>query len=502
MELEAYSKNYFQVRAGYLRRLSWTLAAAMAVAISPSGWVYAQSGRAQTETDQQKDRVIYELKTEIRQLEARVEALEGLDRRVRVIDRKLEVQQEADIAKLKETPIIKAGAAGFSLSSPNAGDYQINFGGIVQGDGRFFTSGSDKTPTGSTFYLNRVRPILSGTLWKYYDFNITPDFGQGKVVLQDAYLNIKYFEQAQLLAGKMKSPFELERLQSDRDLMFSERGLTTNLSPNRDLGAELHSDLFENLLTYQAALMNGVPNNTAAVDNDSNDGKDFVGRLFATPFKKGQYRWARGLGFGISGSYGDERSSTTSVYKTYGQTTWFSYNKGVTAAGQRYRYSPQACYYFGPFGLLGEFVSDTHELNLNAKIKQGRFTKIVNDYETFTDRGYSVAASYLLTGEDASYYGVNPNHPFDPREGKIGAWEIAARTGSIGADSSQFKSRFADPTVSARTATEYAFGLNWYLTQNVKWQFDYACTLFDKGAHFGQNRPDESVVESQIQVGF
>lgn len=478
------------------------MAAVVTATILTAGAARGQATVVQIAAKDQKDQTISELRSEIQKLEARVETLEGLEQKVRVIDRKLEVQQEADVAKAKETPIVKASAQGFTISSPNPDDYQLRFGGIIQGDGRFFTSGSDKTPTGSTFYLNRVRPILTGTLWKYYDFNITPDFGQGKVVLQDAYVNFRYFKDEQILAGKMKSPFQLERLQSDRDLMFSERGLTTNLSPNRDIGAELHSDLFDNRFTYQLALMNGVPNNTASVDSDRNDGKDFVGRVFATPFTKSNYLWARGLGFGIAGTYGDERDGTTSVYSTFGQTTWFSYNSGVTAAGTRYRYSPQLYYYFGPFGLLSEFVSDTHQLNLNAAIKKGSVTKHVNDYETFTDRGYSVAATYLLTGEDGSYYGVKPLRPFDPPEGALGAWEIAARIGSIGTDSGQFKLKFVDPSVSARTATEYAFGVNWYLTENVKWQFDYARTFFDLGAPGGKDRPDESVFETQLMLAF
>src|SRR5258707_631476 len=233
-----------------------------------------------------KDQEIQLLKSEIKQLEGRVETLEGLDQKVKVIDRKLEVQAETDHQKALEAPIIKAGAEGFSISSAK-GDYKLNFGGLVQGDGRFFTSGADKN-VGSTFFLNRVRPIITGTLFKYYDFNITPDFGQGKVVLQDAYMNLTYFKQAQLQAGKYKAPFDLERLQVDRDLEFSERSEIQNLVPNRDTGIEVHSEsLFDNRLTYQAALMNGVPNNTASdtTDLDTNDGKDFVGRIFTTPFK-------------------------------------------------------------------------------------------------------------------------------------------------------------------------------------------------------------------------
>ena len=473
------------------------LAASIAGAILPAAPAHAQS----TVTPAQKDQVIAELKGEIKSLEKRVEALEGLDQKVRVIDRKLEVQSEAAVATAREMPTVEVGARGVTFASADK-DYQLAFHGIIQGDARFFTTGNDKTPTGSTFYMNRVRPILTGTLWKSYDFNITPDFGLGRAVLQDGYIDDKYFEEAQLMAGKFKAPFGLERLQSDRDLEFSERALTNNLVPNRDIGAEIHSDLFDQRLTYQLALMNGVPNNTATVDNDSNDGKDFLGRVFTTPFKQSDYQWTRGIGFGFSGSYGDERNGTTSVYKTYGQTTWFSYNKGVTAAGTRYRYSPQGYYYWGPFGLTTEFVSDTHQLNRNIKFKKNGAGKYVNNYATFTDRGYMITGSYVLTGEDSSYDGVKPYRPFEPRNGTWGAFEVAARISNLATDSGQFKLNFADPSVSARTATEYAFGLNWYLSQNIKWQAAYARTFFDLGAAGGKDRPDEGVFETQLQLSF
>ncbi|MDO8432145.1 MAG: porin [Candidatus Binatus sp.] len=460
--------------------------------IFPTGSAQAQNRL----TDEQKNQVISELKEEIKKLEARVETLESLDQKVKMIDRKLEVQQETEIAKAKELPVVKAGAQGFSLSSPN-NEFQFKLGALLQGDGHFFTSGNDKPTTGSTFYLNRARPIFTATVFKYYEFNLTPDFGQGKVTLQDAYLNSSWYQQAQLLSGKFRSPFGLERLQSDRDLAFSQRAETENLVPNRDIGAEVHSDLFDGRLTYQLALMNGVPNNTASVDFDNNDGKDFLGRVFALPFKKSDNQWLRAIGVGFAGTYGDERGSTVSTYKTYGSSTWFSYNKGVTASGERYRLSPQAYYYNGPFSMMAQYVSDRHTLNRFVKLTKG----LVNDTETFTDDGYSAQATYVLTGEDASYYGVKPYHVFDPRVGTIGAWELAARISNVSTDSSQFKLNFANPTVSARTATEWAVGMNWYLNNFIKWQFDYARTFFDKGAVFG-DRPDESVFETQLQIAF
>jgi phosphate-selective porin OprO and OprP len=273
--------------------------------------------------------------------------------------------------------------------------------------------------------LNRARPIFTGVVAKWFEFNLTPDFGQGKVTLQDAFINATYYQQAQLLSGKFKAPFDLERLQSDRDLPLSERALTTNLAPNRDIGTELHSDLFDNRLTYQLSLMNGVPNNTAAVDNDFNHGKDFYGRLFAQPSRQTENKWIKGLGVGFAGTYGNERNGTTSTYKTFGQSTWFSYNKGVTASGQRYRIAPQAYYYTGPFSLMAEYNSHTHALNRATTVTSGGVTKFINDTETFGDDGYMAVATYVLTGEDASYYGVKPNHVFDPWHGTFGAFEIA-----------------------------------------------------------------------------
>src|SRR5215469_7301241 len=439
--------------------LVWA-AAALAWATLPVPAARAQS----TISTDQKDREISDLKKEIRLLEQRVDTLEVLDQKVKVIDRKLEVQAETEQIKASEAPIINASDKGFWFASPD-GNYKVQFGGIVQADGRFFTTGDNSTA--STFYLNRARPILTGTLWKYYDFNFTPDFGQGKVVIQDAYINDTMFDYANLQAGKYKAPFDLERLQVDRYLEYSQRSEIQNLVPNRDIGATLHASLFENRLIYQIALMNGVPNNTASVDTDNND---------------------------------------ISTYKTYGQQTWFTYNKGVTASGTRFRYEPQLYYYHRQFGLMAAFASDRHALNLNGIVTHGKTPVYVNNYSTFTDTGYLAQLSYVLTGEDATFKGVIPRHPFDPLHGKWGALDVAGRISNVSVDSGVFKLGYANPNVSANNATEYAFGLNWYLNTNVRWQLAYARTFFNGGAgtnpKFPQDRPDEGLFETQLQISF
>ena len=53
-------------------------------------------------------------------------------------------------------------------------------------------------------------------------------------MLYEAYMQLNYFSRANLRVGKFKPPVGLERLQSDDDTSFIERGLPTLLVPSRD----------------------------------------------------------------------------------------------------------------------------------------------------------------------------------------------------------------------------------------------------------------------------
>src|SRR5215218_10121264 len=120
--------------------------------------------------------------------------------------------------------------------------------------------------------MRRVRPILEGTVYKNIGFRLMPDFGLGNTVLQDAYIDFKYWPQAQLRLGKFREPVSLERLQSAQDLALVERSIANYLTPNRDIGAQFSGDLSKGTVSYQFGLFNGV-NNGGSSDGDSSDGK-------------------------------------------------------------------------------------------------------------------------------------------------------------------------------------------------------------------------------------
>ena len=167
--------------------------------------------------------------------------IEEQEQKILVLQRKLEIQDEAATAAKEATPVVAAGPKGFSLKSAD-GKNQIRLRGTMHLDYRNI-SGTDPGGTVDTFVATRVRPTIEGTFANIYDFKFMPDFGQGRTVIQDAYVNARFKPGAQLQLGKFKAPIGLERLQSANDMRWVQRGFPTSLVTNRDIGLQLAGDL-------------------------------------------------------------------------------------------------------------------------------------------------------------------------------------------------------------------------------------------------------------------
>src|ERR1035438_4063099 len=230
------------------------------------------------------------------------EHLEALDQKVKVLEREKALEQEASEAKAKETPKISLGGDGFSLSSAK-GDFAVQLKGVVQMDSRTFYN--DPAVVGNdSLLMRRVRPILQGTVFRDFDFLFVPDFAPtaGPTIF-DAYVNYRYRPELQFQAGKFKVPIGLEQLVLDRDTLFNERSLVTALVPNRDVGFELHGDLFDGRVSYAAGIFNGPSDGANSGNVDFAGDQAYVGRLFFQPFKQASAAVLQGLGFGVAGSY-------------------------------------------------------------------------------------------------------------------------------------------------------------------------------------------------------
>jgi phosphate-selective porin OprO/OprP len=308
---------------------------------------------------------------------------------------------------------------------------------------------------------------------------------------------MRFHEAAKLRAGKFKPPVGLERLQSGSDTVFVERALPTNLVPNRDLGLQLHGDLWKGVLGYQLGAFNGVPDGSSA-DIDSTRGKELAARIFAHPFKTGSLN-LRHLGFGVSATHGTSHGSATASgvapYRTAGQQPFFSYRADGTATGtvvadgNKERLSPQAYWYRGRLGVLAEHVVSSQEVRLDA-IR-----------ETIRNEAWQATVSFLVTDDMATFKAVAPGRPFELERSGWGALELAARYSALEIGDEAFPI-FANAATSASEADEYGIGVNWYLTRNVRIALDYLETRFEGGGLAGADREPERLLDGRVQVSF
>jgi phosphate-selective porin OprO/OprP len=213
------------------------------------------------------------------------------------------------------------------------------------------------------------------------------------------------------------------------------------------------------------------------------------------PFKTTSLAALQQLGFGVAGSWGNTFSNASGLpggFLTDGQQQLFAYTNGVVANGNHWRLSPQGYYYYGPFGFLGEYVISDQKISKGAASADLQNT------------AWQVAGSWVLTGEDASYAGVTPKRPFDPRANRWGALQLAVRYAELDVDNNAFPT-FANPATSASGAEAFAVGLNWYLNRNIRANASFSRTTFDGNINRKAAtvvRQPENVIFTRLQLAF
>jgi len=420
---------------------------------------------------------------------------ESTDEKIQQLELKLD-ELDQRIQTDKPAASVTANGGPFTIRSADD-NFVLRLGADLQLDHRTFPAVSP-VPVADQTLIRRARPTISGTVYQYIDFFVRPDFGLGQVVVYDLYAQLNYFSRFNLRVGKFKPPVGLERLQSDDDTNFIERGLPTLLVPSRDFGYQLSGDIVTKRVSYAVGVFNGVPDNSlsdASVSDHSGHNRDYAGRIFLTPFLPETKNPLSGLGVGMAVTRGNVDGLPLPAYKTLGQNTLFTFASGVTSAGHRTRLAPQGYYYRGPFGILSEYTL------AEEGFERGGVRRNI------ALRSWQVAASYVLTGEKKGFGTLVPRRAFDPQSHfwgnhGWGAIELAARVGDFSVEQAIFKYGFANAETSPRRAHEWVGGVSWYLNRMFRISADYGNTNFGGGAAAGGNRSSERVWLNRVQINF
>jgi phosphate-selective porin OprO and OprP len=471
---------------------------ALAVVLLFSGTAAAQqapSSEAPPPSEETLRRELEELRARQRWLEQRIGATEARLPPARTTPPPAPPPPPLVEAPANNTvPRFHFGRDGFVLGTAD-GKTEIRFRLTLHIDGRAYF-GTQSIP--NTFLIRRARPFIEGTLFGIIDFRLMPNFAQGQAILDDAYVDLHPFRWLRLRGGRFMVPIGLEWLQSDSTIHLVERSLATNLVPFRDLGAMLWGEVAGGTFCYALAVLNGAPDSGNGPDFDSQSDKDYVGRIFIRPLKPTALDVWTNLGFGVAGSYGDVKATPTAtnlpIYHSPGQQQIFTYLNNtavadavVQAAGPRWRVAPQLYWYIGPVGLLAEYVVSSQRVT-----RAGAVAEIQNS-------AWNLTASLVLTMERSSYEGVIPKHPVDFRHKNFGAFELTFRYSELRLDPAAFP-LYADPAASVQSARDFAGGINWYLTEQVRLMLSFDHTDYIGGAPMGANREAENALMGRLQI--
>jgi phosphate-selective porin OprO and OprP len=168
----------------------------------------------------------------------------------------------------------------------------------------------------SEFDVPRLRLSMSGGVfapWMKYSlqFEMSRTSGEADSKIKDAILAIQPPGHAyRFQVGQDKAPFGLQQLTSSGRLQFVDRAITdAKFNPGRDLGVMFGGGAAQRRVGYSLGVFNGAGESR----RQNNEGRLWVGRVFANPF--GEYRLAEGasdapaspvLHLGLSGRSGKQ----------------------------------------------------------------------------------------------------------------------------------------------------------------------------------------------------
>lgn len=317
----------------------------------------------------------------------------------------------------------------------------------------------------------------------------------GRPNFMDHYIDIKDpLTLGNIRAGYWRQPINLDALTSVRELTFLERALPFALVPFRQIGLGYYSMAEDGSGTSAASVVR-FPTDVFGGNIGDNGGYGFVGRLTSLPYFNADDSELLHIGAGYA--FLDPANDIV-FYRS--QPEFF-----VQEVNFQLDLIPEGVPLFVPF-----FV-DTGRIRANhSQIFNAELAGIWHNWHAQSELVYSLIDSIaapnaavwgayaqvgcILTGEQRLYNHkagvlgrVIPREPF-ARGGGWGAWEVALRWSMLDLNDAQ---------VAGGQLNDVTAGLNWYLNQFAKFQFNYIHAFLDTPG-VGSSNADIYALRAQI----
>jgi len=389
-----------------------------------------------------------------------------------------EVLKEKDViteAEYKEVTASRLSTyvpgKGFTFTSPDR-NFQLSLGGRGQFQYQYLDreTGQDI----SQFQIRRFKVYMGGYAFTSdLTYRVQADLKKSNTaqLLDDAWINYRFAEEAQLQAGQFKVPFLREELISDGALQFVDRANVVDaFKPSYDIGAMVGGKVAKGLFAYGAGIFGGAgQGQTRTGNNNAFAIRGVVNPLGDVPYTESDLENTPGPRFSIGVDY------FMNTLQKNGTTTFADTSSSVPPyAGSSGWLGANAAVFDNTEKVDVEMYSIDGALKWRGLSVQGEYMHGDSEGQTSRRKG-KASGTYLQAG-----YLIIPKH-----------LEVAARY------------TWYDPSeyVSNDQVTQVQGAVSWYFyDHNLKVQGDYTNIHTQKGA--GKPPTDDQQVRLQAQVTF
>ena len=392
--------------------------------------------------------------------------------------------------------------------------FQMSIGGRMYWDTAFvsaddslksqFSSGKANflMPDGTEF--RTIRLETEGLIYRKVEFSLSVDLVaeedketenvESVNKIKDAYMGLVDLPWVgNLRVGYIKEPFSLEELTSSKYGSFMERSLANAFAPGRHSGILFQNNIFDKRATWAAGAFANT-DDYGFKQNSYGGEYNGTGRLTVLPVYKEDGKKLIHMGLDYSYRKPNKNNDRDNVvsYDTRPEADLVGKLDGtgdIMTTGRVQLIGTELAAIYGPLSFQGEFTEALLDVAL-ATAPSHFF-------------GYSLQASYFLTGESKNYkrssakFGAtDPSKNFGDDDGGKGAWEVAVRYSKIDLNDNDGVNR--ELKASSRRGgvlSDVTVGLNWYLNPLTRVMMNYVYSDL-------QNIGIARILQTRVQVSF
>ncbi len=331
-------------------------------------------------------------------------------------------------------------------------DVRLRFGGRFHMDGAAIID--DTVPMSNGWRVRRARPEFRARFFDVLKLKVDYEFAPDRQGWRNVWGRYAPTDWIWLKGGNFITPFGLEDLGSSNDMLFMERSLASALAPAFQTGGavgfrgKLARSSRRHRLTV-AAMVGTAPFASGEDDRHKSTHVSIATRITYAPIAKRR----RVVHLGGSLEYRDLEAGSDYRVRSRPESSIAEaiLNTGrLTDVASAFSGAAEAAWIHGPISMQGEFIST--QLHRRGGAEDARLWG-----------GYA-QIGWIVTGEHRRYSrgAATIRGPIPDRI--LGALELGVRVSHLD---------LIDRDIAGGRATDFTFGVNWYLRRNLRLMFNY-----------------------------